>query len=154
MTTHLVRPAAQRLPSVRRRRPRIRLDRRVVGSFFLFTGGVHVGIVAAEPGFYRHFADGALLGFARSRWQDVFMAHPAVWGLVLAAAEVVLGLALLRGGGWARLGWAGVIAFHLALMVFGWGFWLWSVPALTLLIPAARHDLRGSAPLTRPSNPT
>lgn len=24
-------------------------------------------------------------------------------------------------------------AFHLALMAFGWGFWLWSVPMLVLL---------------------
>jgi hypothetical protein len=28
-------------------------------------------------------------------------------------------------------------------MVFGWGFWLWSVPALALLAPAAARDLRG-----------
>jgi hypothetical protein len=128
-----------------RRRPPFHLSRGIVGCFYLFTGGVHVGIVAADPEFYRHFADGALFGFVSARWQDVFMAHAGAWGLALAAGESALGLLLLRGGGWARLGWAGVIAFHLALMVFGWGFWLWSVPALIVLIPAARADLRRPA---------
>ncbi|WP_272948998.1 hypothetical protein [Kribbella soli] len=26
-----------------------------------------------------------------------------------------------------------------ALMLFGWGFWLWCIPALAFAIPAARH---------------
>jgi len=141
MTTGLLAPAARRIRPTGRR-PRLRLDRRIVGCFYLFTGGIHVGIVAADPQFYRHFADGALAGVIRSGWRDVFMAHPAGWGLLLAAGELALGLLLLRGGRWARLGWAGVIGFHLALMSFGWGFWLWSVPALALLVPAAGRDLR------------
>jgi hypothetical protein len=33
-----------------------------------------------------------------------------------------------------------VIAFHLALMAFGWGVWLWSVPGLAGLVPAALRD--------------
>lgn len=150
--TSLAPLTAGRLAPVRRRPPFGRA-RTVVGCFYLFTGGVHVAIVAADPEFYRHFADGALFQFISARWQDVFMAHPAAWGLALAAGESALGLLLLRGGGWARLGWAGVIAFHLALMAFGWGFWLWSVPALAVLIPAARADLRrtGAARRPRPS---
>lgn len=44
--------------------------------------------------------------------------------------------------------WAGVIVFHVAPMAFGWGFWLWSVPALSLLVPAALSDVRHSAPGT------
>lgn len=148
MATDLARPPAPRRAPVGRH-PRIRLTRTLVGCFYLFTGGIHVGIVAAGPGFYRHFADGALFGLVSSLWRDVFMAHPAAWGLALAAGETVLGLLLLRGGAWARAGWAGVIAFHLALMVFGWGFWLWSVPALSLLVPAASRDLRRVRP--RPS---
>lgn len=69
-----------------------RLGRSVVGGFFLSMGGVHLGIVAADTGFYRHFADGALFSFVRHGWADVF------------------------------------------------GFWLWSVPALCLLVPLARKD--------------
>ena len=30
--------------------------------------------------------------------------------------------------------------FHLGLMLFGWGFWLWSVPILALLVRLLRYD--------------
>jgi hypothetical protein len=117
-----------------------RRGRLVTGGFFLSMGGVHLGIVAADPQFYRPFADEALLGFVRSGWTDVFMAAPAFWGLCLALGETVLGILLLLGGGWARVGWVGVIAFHVLLMLFGWGVWLWCVPALCLLVALARAD--------------
>lgn len=109
---------------------------------FLAMGGVHLGIVAADPTVYRHFADGALFPIVRTGWSEIFMANPSVSGLVMTAGEIALGVMLLSGGRWARLGWAGVIGFHLALMVFGWGFWLWSVPALAYLVPAAVADRR------------
>jgi hypothetical protein len=77
------------------------------------------------------------------------MAHPAFWGLALAAGETTIGLLLLTGGKLARFGWVAVMAFHLALMLFGWGIWLWSVPVLAFLIPAARSDrFREPAPTT------
>jgi hypothetical protein len=103
-------------------------------------GGVHVGLVAARPQVYRHFADGALFGFVRSGWRDVFMANPTMWGLALAAGETAIGVLLLRRDRWANLGWGAVIGFQLALMLFGWGFWLWSVPALAILVPLAIRD--------------
>lgn len=130
--------------SASRRSRRVVLARKAVGGFYLFTGGVHLGIVAADPELYRHFADGALFDFVASGWQDAFMAHPAAWGMVMAAGETVLGVLLLRGGRWAKWGWAGVVAFHLALLLFGWGFWVWSLPALAFLILVAGKDWQGS----------
>ena len=109
---------------------------RVVGSLFLWTSGIHVGLVAADTERYRAFADGAL-PFVREAWSDVFMAHPALWGLAVALGELLIGLATLQGGRWTVLGLSGAIAFHLCLMLFGWGFWLWSVPVLAVLVPAA-----------------
>lgn len=114
--------------------------RRVVGGFYLVMGGINAGIVAADPETYRPFADGAFWSFVTTAWHDVVMTHPYAWFLLLAAGEVVLGLLLLRGGPAARLGWVGVIAFHVLLMAFSFGIWLWSVPALALLVPAARAD--------------
>jgi hypothetical protein len=114
---------------------------RYVGWLFLWTSGIHVGIVAADPAFYRHFADGALLPGLAAAWTSTFMAHPAASGLVVAGGEAVLALLLLLGSHpWRRLGWAGTVAFHLALMCFGWGFWLWCIPALALLVRGARAD--------------
>lgn len=112
----------------------------VVGGFFLSMGGVHLGVVAADPETYRHFADAGLFEFVREGWQDIFMAHPAVFGLLLMAGETALGILLLRGGRAATFGWAGVIVFHLLLMLFGFGIWLWCLPALAVLVYLARRD--------------
>jgi hypothetical protein len=112
----------------------------VVGGFFLTMGGVHVGLVSADTDVYRRFADEALFGFVRDGWQDIFMAQPALFGLLLAAGEITLGVLLLRGGRAATVGWAGVVAFHLLLMLFGLGIWVWCLPALALLVLLARRD--------------
>lgn len=117
------------------------LGRRIVGTFFLSMAGVHVGIVAADPQFYGPFADASAVPFVREAWAEVFMAHPAFWGLMVALAETLLGLALLAGRRWAKLGWAGVITFHVLLvLVAGWGILTWCVPALAVLVVLARRD--------------
>lgn len=122
-------------------RPHRRVGGPVVGGFFLSMGGVHLGLVAADPETYRHFADEGLFAFVRDGWQQIFMAHPAVFGLLLMAAETLVGVLLLVGGRYARAGWAAVIVFHVLLMLFGFGVWLWSVPVLVLVINLARRDL-------------
>ena len=121
------------------RRP---VGREVVGGFYLVMGGVHLGLVSADAEVYRHFADHGLFPFVRDGWQQVVMAEPAVWGLLLMVGELTLGTLLLVGGRAAPWGWCGVIAFHVLLMLFGSGFWLWSVPALVLLVLLARRDLQ------------
>jgi hypothetical protein len=116
------------------------LARRVVGGFFLFTGGIHLGIVAADPEYYRPFGDDGLFGFVRTGWSEIFMAQPVFWGLMMALGESTLGVLLLAGGRPARVGWLGVVAFHLLLMLFGFGYWLWCLPALAVLVTLARRD--------------
>ena len=118
------------------------LGRSVVGGFFLVMGGVHLGLVSADPQVYMHFADHGLFGFVRTGWAEIVMANPALYGLLLMAGEVTAGTLLLVGGRAARVGWAAVITFHVLLMVFGWWAWAWSVPALALLIRLSRSDLR------------
>jgi hypothetical protein len=112
----------------------------IVGGFYVTMGGVHLGIVADDPETYRHFADGALFAFISDAWQDIFMPHAAVFGLLLMAGEITLGTLLLIGGRCAKIGWIGVIAFHVALMLFGFGTWLWCIPALVVLVLLARRD--------------
>jgi hypothetical protein len=63
-----------------------------------------------------------------------------VWGLLLAALEIALGSAMLAGGRPARVGWVAMIGFQLLLVLFGWGFLVWSVPAAAVLAGGARHD--------------
>jgi hypothetical protein len=123
------------------RPPRRSLARGLVGGFFLTMGGVHLGLVAADPQVYRHFADEALFGFVRDGWQQIVMADPAIYGLLLMVGEVALGTALLIGGRPARAGWIGVIVFHALLLLFGWWAWVWALPALLLLVWLALPDL-------------
>ena len=113
----------------------------MVGAFFLTMGGVHLGIVAADTSTYQHFGDTGLFRFVRDGWQTVFMAHPATWGLCLMVGEVTLGALLLAGGRATLVGWVGVAAFHVLLMLFGFGFWAWSVPVLLVLPALARGDV-------------
>lgn len=123
--------------------------RRFVGGFYLVMAGINAGIVAADPETYRTFADGAFWPFVTDAWHSIVIAQPLVWFLLLAGGELTLGLILLRGGTAARAGWVGVIAFHVLLMSFGFGFWLWSLPVLALLVPSAVADwpaLAGSRP--------
>lgn len=117
-----------------------RLARAVVGGFYLSMGGVHLGIVAADPQFYRSFADAALFSFVRDGWADIFMSAPVFWGLCMVAGETTLGVLLLIGGRAAKLGWAGVIACHVLLLLFVWGIWGWCLPALAVLVPLAIRD--------------
>ena len=119
------------------------LGRSTVGGFFLVMGGVHLGLVSADPQVYQHFADHGLFGFVRTGWREVVMAAPAVYGLLLMAGEVTAGALLLAGGRAARVGWVAVIAFHVLLMLFGWWVWAWSLPVLALLTWLASRDLRG-----------
>lgn len=112
----------------------------VVGGFYLSMGGVHLGLVAGDVETYRHFADAGLFAFVRDGWQQVFMAYPEIFGLLLMAGETVLGILLLRGGRAATLGWAGAVVFHVLLMLFGFGIWAWCLPALALLVLLARRD--------------
>ncbi|MGJ0558344.1 hypothetical protein [Methylocystis sp.] len=112
----------------------------VVGGFFLSMGGVHLGIATSDPSTYQHFADDALFAFVRDGWQDVFMAHPTFFGLLLMAAETTAGILLLLGGRFATVGWAAVAVFHVLLGLFSFGIWVWCVPALVLIGYLARRD--------------
>ena len=120
---------------------------RSVGQLFLWTSGIHVGIVAADTEFYRTFANGAL-PVVREAWSGVFMASPVLWGLAVALGELLIGLATLRGGRWTQLGLFGAIGFHLCLMLFGWGFWLWSLPMLAVLILGVTRQARRAVSVT------
>jgi hypothetical protein len=114
--------------------------RHLVGGFYLVMGGINAGIVAADPQAYETFANGSFWSFVTRTWHDVVMAHPSFWLLALAIGEITVGLLLLLGGRAARVGWIGVVTFHVLLMSFGFGFWLWCLPALAFLVPAARAD--------------
>jgi hypothetical protein len=113
-----------------------------LGGFYLTMAGINIGLSIGDPQVYRDFAQSAHFDWVGQAWQAIFMAQPAVWAALLGLGEMLIGIALLSGGRWALFGYAGVIAFHLALLLFGWGVWLWAVPVLVVVVPAARAYAR------------
>jgi hypothetical protein len=123
-----------------------------IGAFYLVMAGINIGIVIADSSTYRHFADGGLFPFVRTGWREIVMARPGAWIGLLAAGEIAIGLAFLARRPWPRIAYGAAIVFHLALMVFGWGVWLWAVPAIGALTAAARHDLGDSRTVAWPGD--
>ena len=115
---------------------------RVIGGFFLVMAGINIGLVVVDGSVYRHFAEGGLFEFVSTGWRTIVMEHPGFWIGLLAAGELAIGAAILAGSRWARAGYAAAVTFQLALMLFGWGFWVWSVPAITVLTLAVRSRTR------------
>jgi hypothetical protein len=133
------RPAATLAPPHRPGRM-ARVGRLAFGVMFTGGAAIHVAIVVTGTETYQHFADTAFLPFVKRGWLSVFMPHAALLGLLLAAFELAVGLLILAGGPETRLGLLAAIAFHLGLMLFGWGFWLWSIPMLAMLVALLRFD--------------
>lgn len=144
LTTTRTRAARPERDETRSRRDRHQsLGRKIVGGFYLTMGGVHLGIVAADPQFYAPFADDSFVPVLQTAWNEIFMAAPALWGLVMCLAEVAIGVMLLVGGRWTMPGWSLVIAFHLMLVLMvGWGILVWVVPFLAVVVPLALADRR------------
>lgn len=111
-----------------------------VGAFYLVMAGINIGCLVTDATVYETMADGGLFAAVRSGWRDIVMAAPELWIGLVAAGEIAIGLALLLPQPWPRAGYVAAIVFHLLLMLLGWGFWLWAVPALVVLALAARHD--------------
>lgn len=111
------------------------------GFTVLYAGSsaVHVYLGLFTPESYRRFADEAYWSWVTRAWHDVFMANPRAWALALAAGELLIAVLLWRS---PVIGYLAVIAFTLALTLFGWGFWFWSFPVLTIALPALWYQVR------------
>jgi hypothetical protein len=118
-----------------------RLIHRAFVALFGLGALVHAGLALTTPDSYRPFADAAFFDWVYDGWQNIFMAHPTLWALLLGAGELLIAVLLVEA---RRLGYVAVIVFHLALMLFGWGFWLWCVPALAFAVPATVHEFRST----------
>lgn len=128
------------------RRPQVRHPDRLgrnlrYGIALLYAAGavVHVLLGTFRPQSYRSFADESVLSFVRDGWHDVFMAQPRAWALMLAAGEAVIAVLLLE---WRVLGYVVVVLFTAALVLFGWGFLLWSAPFLAVVVLAMVLETR------------
>ena len=119
-----------------------------VGGFYLVMAGINIGMAVADSETYRHFADGGLFAFVREGWLTIVMSNPGLWIGLLAAGELLIGVMLLIGGRWTLPAYGAIIAFHLVLVLFGWGFLTWSAPVVLVLAIVTRREL-ASRPRTK-----
>ena len=121
-----------------------RIGRCAVAVLFLGAGALVNAIFLATGDDYAKFADRAYIRLVGDTWRDFVVPNHHLFISLLIAFETVVGVLMIAGGRRAQLGLVAAIAFHVALLSFGWGFYLWSIPmiaAFSLLLRAERQQL-------------
>jgi hypothetical protein len=106
---------------------------RAFGGIFLASAVTHATLVMVTPHSYEAFANGSWWPFVRHAWHSVFVPNTAFFITLLIMFEAAVGLLILSRYD-RRTGIAAAIVFNAALILFGWGFCIWSVPAIALLL--------------------
>lgn len=117
----------------------------VVNSAFLLAGTDYSGFAAGSPS-----------PFVRETWESLVVPHHDVFIGLLVAFELAVGVLVLVGGRATQVALLAAIGFHVALMSFGVGFWLWSVPMVagfTLLLRAERRAQREARTFVQAQHP-
>jgi hypothetical protein len=124
------------------RRPRARYVARVAVAALFVVGGALLHVVNLATGVdYTDFADPAHADWVTETWRAVVGPNQVLLIGLLAAFEIAVGALTLVGGRATQLAYAGVVAFYLALCLFGWIEVIWAVvmvPATVLLLRAER----------------
>lgn len=128
------------LGSVRSRRA-YRVGIAAVSALWVGAGAAVNGYFLARGDTYSGFADGAPTSFVRDTWESVVVPNHGAFIGALIAFEAAAGALVLVEGAVRQTVLVLLIGFNLALVSFGWGFLVWSVPmvlALGLLWRAGR----------------
>lgn len=132
------------LSAVRSRRTPAALEWGCISVCLLWAGGgalVNLGYLVAG-GTYTGFAEGAWLPGVRSAWESEVVPHQPFYIGLLVIGEGLAGMAVLLPGAPRVASLVALIAFTVTLVVFGWGFLLWSVPVGGSLVLLLRAELR------------
>jgi hypothetical protein len=93
--------------------------RLVIALFYLLGWLSHVYLGLNNPEIYRLFGQTALIPTFTGFWDRIVMPHIAVFALLLAAFEVVVGILLISRGRAVKIGLALSITFNLFLVQLG-----------------------------------
>jgi hypothetical protein len=140
--------------SSRRHVAALRRGRYAVAALFIAAGAaVNLFLVVTDRAGYAKFAEGSYLAFVRDTWASLVVPHTTAWIALLIVFELAVGLAALRGGTTTQFAYAAAIAFHVALLSFGIGFYFWSLPMLAALFTLWRGERRANAAAGAPQRP-
>jgi hypothetical protein len=125
-----------------------------VSSLWVLAGALVNALFLLRGDDYSKFADGASTSFVRDTWASVVAPNQGLFIGLLIAFEAVVGVLVLVEGRVRQTALALLIAFNVALVSFGWGFLIWSVPMAFALVLLWRADRtwrgaeRSHAPVT------
>ena len=95
------------------------VGRAATGVLFLIGGALMHVITLATGGDYAGFADPALFQWVTDSWRAVVAPNQLFFIGLLIVFEAAVGLLVVSGGRRTQLGYLGIIAFYLALWLFG-----------------------------------
>jgi hypothetical protein len=104
-----------------------------VSALWLVGGAAANGYLLARGDDYSGFADGASTAFVRETWESLVVPHHTIFIGLLIAFEAVAGALVLVEGQIRQTALLVLIAFNVALVSFGWGYLVWSVPLVLAL---------------------
>jgi uncharacterized membrane-anchored protein len=128
------------------RRPRARTVGRVAVAVLFLAAGAAVNAMFLLTGAdYDGFADGSPIAFVRDTWQSLVVPRHELFIWLLVVFEAAVGVGAAVGGRATQVAYVAAIAFHVALMSFGVGFWVWSLPMIVGLVLLLRAERRGTS---------
>jgi hypothetical protein len=125
------------------------LGRASVGVLFIVGGALAHVVNLASGADYAAFADPAWFGWVTQAWHAVVVPNQTLYIGLLALFEATAGALVVSGGRRTQAGMVAVIAFYLALWLFGWIETVWClvmIPAMVLLVRAERRAAAVAAP--------
>lgn len=122
------------------------VGRVAVGVLFLIGGALLHVINLVSDGDYTDFANPAHFGWVTDAWRAAVPPNQGLLIGLLALFEATVGVLILSGGRRTQLGYVGVIAFYLALWLFGWFETIWVVLMLPPMVLLLRAERRAAAP--------
>jgi hypothetical protein len=130
----------------RRSRTAYRAAIGALALLFLPAGAaVHAWYLATDVT-YSGFADWSWSSFVTDTWESLVVPHDGVFIGLLIAFEAAVGVLVLVPGRARRTGLVLIMAFHVALLAFGWAYLVWVVPMVAALLLLLRADRWQSVP--------
>ena len=130
------------------------LGRAAVGVLFIAGGALLHVINLATGSDYAGFADPAHFAWVTHAWNTVVVPNHVLFIGLLAAFEAIAGVLAISGGRRTQLGYLAVIAFYLALWLFGWIEAVWVLVMLPAMLLLLRAELRATPAVSIDEKPT
>jgi hypothetical protein len=124
-----------------------------VSVLWILAGALVNAAILAFGGSYSGFADGAYVDYVHDTWESLVVPNQGVFIGMLIAFEALAGVLVLMPGRLREAALVALIAFNVALLSFGWGFYAWSFPVATGLALLLKAERRRAGTQSQASGP-